>query len=643
MNVNGISVVTRQLSAIAKTRKHELVHILRDVEFAAIPGELLAIMGPSGSGKTTLLNILSGRAAKALALSGEFQFNGRSYPPKRIRQIAAYVPQEDMFLEFLTVAETLTFASQLRLNGWSAKARAQRIEECLTDLGLQSCRDVYVGGTKIKGISGGQRKRVSIAVALLPNPQLLFLDEPTSGLDASLAYDVMKVLSNIARGHGRTVLCTIHQPRSQVYALFDALLLLREGSIVYRGPADQAVGFFAAMGYQCPSEFNPPDFFLDLLTEGGATAGKTAADIEEIEQRFAASGELAGPDLATLEPGTASDAPPASREVSIVRVVVASEKASKFSQEYQKSAFAAAQKEMVAELVARSGSLAMDESFSRKPTLGDWLFSVIVLVKRDLINGFRQPLELVAQAGSLLITAILVGTIWWQAEKPDPAGGCDNLTVLRNYLGGLIQAVSNVAFSANDISISVVKRRILINREHGSGLYSFTARMFSVRLSDMVLFYWGCLVMSLTSYWFIGLEAAAAQFFTYWVIICGLKFASDSWATFCGSIATTTTVAACLVPMGMVLFFFTSGMQLEDDAIPGWLRWIQNLSTVRFAFQGFARDQIQDSDFLNECASFRTPNSAWANIALLVAVGYGWSFIAYGIQYFFHRSRGLDS
>eukprot|EP01057_Protomagalhaensia_wolfi_P001953 Protomagalhaensia_wolfi_Nauph_80__1952@NODE_2231_length_1160_cov_6_723461_g1741_i0_p1_GENE_NODE_2231_length_1160_cov_6_723461_g1741_i0NODE_2231_length_1160_cov_6_723461_g1741_i0_p1_ORF_typecomplete_len293_score28_00ABC2_membrane/PF01061_24/1_1e28ABC2_membrane/PF01061_24/7_8e03ABC2_membrane_3/PF12698_7/0_73_NODE_2231_length_1160_cov_6_723461_g1741_i01791057 len=292
--------------------------------------------------------------------------------------------------------------------------------------------------------------------------------------------------------------------------------------------------------------------------------------------------------------------------------------------------------------MALPADVVMDESYSRKPTFFDWLFSVVVLVKRDLLNGFRQPLELLAQAGSLLITAILVGTIWWQVEKPDPAAGCDSVTVLRNYLGGLIQAVANVAFSANDISISVVKRRILINREHGCGLYSFAARMFSVRLSDMVLLYWGCLVMSLTSYWFIGLEASAAQFFTYWVIICSLKFASDSWATFCGAVATTTTVAACLVPMGMVLFFFTSGMQLEDDAVPGWLGWMSNISTVRFAFQGFARDQVKDSEFLNECAGFRTPDSAWVNIGLLLAVGYGWSFIAYGIQYFFHRSRGLD-
>ncbi|GAU97166.1 hypothetical protein RvY_08512-2 [Ramazzottius varieornatus] len=209
--------------------------IVNNVNGIVRPGELLAIMGASGAGKTTLLNVLNGRNRGALKIEGSICINNRKVG-KAITSISAYVQQVDLFIGTLTVREHLIFQSQLRMDKHMSSAdRMRRVEEVIGELGLIKCQNTMIGiPGRIKGISGGEMKRLAFASEVLTNPPLMFCDEPTSGLDAFMAQNVITVLREMA-AKGKTVVVTIHQPSSEVFAMFDRLLLMSEGRVAYLG------------------------------------------------------------------------------------------------------------------------------------------------------------------------------------------------------------------------------------------------------------------------------------------------------------------------------------------------------------------------------------------------------------------------
>uniref|UniRef100_A0A2P2M5U0 ABC transporter G family member 7 isoform X1 n=1 Tax=Rhizophora mucronata TaxID=61149 RepID=A0A2P2M5U0_RHIMU len=241
--------------------------LLKNVSGEAKPGKLLAIMGPSGSGKTTLLNVLAGQlmASPRLHLSGLLEYNGRPGSNKPYK--FAYVRQEDLFFSQLTVRETLSLAAELQLPEISSvEDREEYVNNLLFKLGLVSCADSNVGNAKVRGISGGEKKRLSLACELIASPSVIFSDEPTTGLDAFQAESVMETLRQLAQD-GHTVICSIHQPRGSIYSKFDDIVLLTEGALVYAGPArNEPLAYFLKFGYRCPDHVNPAEFLADLIS-----------------------------------------------------------------------------------------------------------------------------------------------------------------------------------------------------------------------------------------------------------------------------------------------------------------------------------------------------------------------------------------
>ena len=235
-------------------------------------GVLNVVMGPSGSGKTSLLNAMALRLRNSIGTkyrpSGKIMFNGAVPSDSVIRSVCSYVCQDDdALLPSLTVRETLRFAAGLRLPSFmSTEEKYQRAEEVLLKMGLKDCADNLIGSDLIKGISGGEKRRVSIAVQVLTDPRVLLLDEPTSGLDAFTASSIMEVLQGLAN-EGRTLILTIHQARSDLFKHFgNVLLLSRGGWPVYAGLGKDMLGYFLRNGYECPKHTNPADFALDMIT-----------------------------------------------------------------------------------------------------------------------------------------------------------------------------------------------------------------------------------------------------------------------------------------------------------------------------------------------------------------------------------------
>lgn len=234
------------------------------------PGTLCAVMGASGSGKTTLLKVLCGRIRET---SGEVLVNGvprggRSAAKRYWKRIAAFIPQEDVLPRSLTARQVMTFQAQLHgLKGVTAAEAVQRVMERLQ---LERCADTHIGdGHTMAGLSGGERKRTSIGLELLKKPQALLLDEPTSGLDGPMALDLTTMLRSLCCGETANhilAVCTIHQPSSRVFALFDRLLLMRRGEVVYAGPCSTVAAYFEgiSLAYKVPEFTNPAEHILDI-------------------------------------------------------------------------------------------------------------------------------------------------------------------------------------------------------------------------------------------------------------------------------------------------------------------------------------------------------------------------------------------
>ena len=273
----------------SRLKKILKLSILKPLNTTFDPGVLNVIMGPSGSGKTSLLNLMARRLHSSIATRyetcGEMFFNGAIPSEKVIRSTCSYVCQDDdALLPYLTVRENLHFAAGLRLPSHLSKDEKQhRAESVLLKMGLRDCADNLIGSDVVKGISGGEKRRVTIAIQILTDPRILFLDEPTSGLDAFTASSIIEVLRGLAE-EGRTLVLTVHQSRSDLFQYFqNVLLLARGGHSVYAGKGSSMLSHFASLGFDCPTTTNPADFVLDLITVNLQSATKEAASRDKVK------------------------------------------------------------------------------------------------------------------------------------------------------------------------------------------------------------------------------------------------------------------------------------------------------------------------------------------------------------------------
>jgi len=253
--------------------------ILKGISVSVHGGQVLAIMGPSGAGKSTLMNLLTLEGGPGKA-SGEVKLNEDIMDMRLFKKCCALVQQEDHLFAFLTCREVLEFASDFHWKRTPAE-RKSHIDGLLNKVGLEGCQHTRVGNQFVPGLSGGQKRRLSLAAALVKEPKVVFLDEPTSGLDAAAAAGIMAFLKELARDMGIIVICTIHQPSARVFSGFDQLLLLSAGRVAFCGPAAKAETHFDGIGLSIPSQTNPADFLMDAVNvdfSNPESVGKVLSD-----------------------------------------------------------------------------------------------------------------------------------------------------------------------------------------------------------------------------------------------------------------------------------------------------------------------------------------------------------------------------
>ncbi|XP_015369899.1 PREDICTED: ATP-binding cassette sub-family G member 1-like isoform X2 [Diuraphis noxia] len=215
-------------------------------------------MGPSGCGKSTLLNVLAGYSISGS--SGQVYLNDSLRDEKQMANISCYIQQDDYVRDLLTVRESMTVAAHLKLpTTVSAISKANQVEDLLNALGLS-----FHGDTVTKHLSGGQKKRLSIALELITNPSILFLDEPTSGLDSQSCSQFVSLMADLAHHQNRTMVCTLHQPSALLFEKFDQVYALSSGRCIYQGPPNLVIPYFAERLVVCPPYHNPADFLIEV-------------------------------------------------------------------------------------------------------------------------------------------------------------------------------------------------------------------------------------------------------------------------------------------------------------------------------------------------------------------------------------------
>ncbi|XP_011711389.1 ATP-binding cassette sub-family G member 5 isoform X2 [Macaca nemestrina] len=250
---------------VTSCRQQWTRQILKDVSLYVESGQIMCILGSSGSGKTTLLDAMSGRLRRTGTFLGEVYVNGRTLRREQFQDCFSYVLQSDTLLSSLTVRETLRYTALLAIRRGNPGFFQQKVEAIMAELNLSHVADRLIGNYNLGGISTGERRRVSIAAQLLQDPKVMLFDEPTTGLDCMTANQIVILLVELAR-RNRIVVLTIHQPRSELFQLFDKIAILSFGELIFCGTPVEMLDFFSDCGYPCPEHSNPFDFYMDLTS-----------------------------------------------------------------------------------------------------------------------------------------------------------------------------------------------------------------------------------------------------------------------------------------------------------------------------------------------------------------------------------------
>ncbi|XP_049849407.1 uncharacterized protein LOC126318629 [Schistocerca gregaria] len=511
--------------------------ILDHLSGTILPGEFWAIMGPTGCGKTTLLNVLSGR--KVTDVKGEILANGKARDKNWKRQ-TSYVMQDDILFPIFTVYQTLLFQASIRLGkDISHKEKKRKVERLIDMLKLTKARNTVIGNQFIRGVSGGERKRVSIGVQLLTESGIIFLDEPTSGLDATSAFHIVKMLKSLSN-EGYAIVMTIHQPSIDIFELFDKLLILIDGHVVYSGTAPGSYSYLSSIDMECPVSRNPADFIMEAFV-----MNSMPANAKEDNTR--------------------------------------SYLINRWNDHANTPSFVQSDRERVDAVKA---FLQSDQSLSQFRKFPPGYRSIfLALAKRSLqmsMGSYFLPLPII----QMLFIAIIFSLVWLQT--PHDAANFRNRTgaifFLILYAGGF-SPLLNVLYS-------FPSEQPVILRERSEGAYPLSAYFLAKILSDAPFEQIYPLGFLLISYWIVGFNPRFTNFLLIWVILIFLTWSSSGLGLVVSSAVYNPRSSTTLATIILLIMILTSGFYVAFRSIKVWISWLGYLSYVKYAYDGMILVEI---------------------------------------------------
>lgn len=571
--------------------------ILKDVSGRLRSGELTAIMGPSGAGKSTLLNILTGY--KTTGMIGSITMNGHERNLSQFRKLSAYIMQDNQLHGNLTVDEAMSVAASLKIGEKPVDERDDIITEILETLGLVDHRK-----TMTSGLSGGQKKRLSIALELVSNPPIMFFDEPTSGLDSSSCFQCISLLKTLASG-GRTIICTIHQPSARLFEMFDHLYTLAEGQCVYQGSTKQLVPFMKTLGLHCPSYHNPASFIIEV------SCGEYGDNIRKLVNAIA-NGQNDIRNELSFPAVTAADglnnatktlnengADSAAANKSTINETSNSD-VDKFADSNKGNANGNLLLQNAMNVVAKekqntvmipietdkpsdnASSALLDDSICvPQPRYGtSELNQFFIILKRNLLFSRRDWTLMYLRLFAHILVGLLIGGLYFNI-------GNDGAKVLSN-LGFLFFNMLFLMYTSMTITIlSFPLEMPVLLKENFNRWYSLRSYYLAITLSDIPFQTVFCIIYITIVYF---MTSQPLEFFRYGMFLgaCLLvSFVAQSVGLVVGA-AMNVQNGVFLAPVMSVPFLLFSGFFVSFDAIPVYLRWITYLSYIRYGFEGTA-------------------------------------------------------
>lgn len=564
-------------------------------------------MGPSGAGKTTLLNILSGRLKSKKKISGSITINGSKATKKLYSSLSGFVAQDDILLGAATAYELLLFNAGLRFPSKSLSERKALVMALLRSLGLESVKDNFIGytgglsrnsGIK-RGLSGGERKRVSICYELISNPKLLFLDEPTSGLDSFAAKAVVESLRSLAFT-GRTIVTTIHQPSAEIFQMFDDLCLLADGGVVYFGPAHLAAPYFTKIGHPPPERMNYADFFLRVLH----TSNEQSEDeIENASFANSNTGEI-----------------------------------KEFINTYKTSD----QKKKVSKDISKLAKLTPPEKDSQreKPS---WWKQYGLLVKRSATVTFREP-ALFKMRIVLAIFISIFGGLVWLRQGLSQASATDRVSAAFFMLNaGFMTSLSGTTnvFPAE---------RAFFFRERQSNLYSTLIYYLSKQSTEIPLLLIVPFISNTILYFMVGFNDDVESWIMFVVVLILINLAGSAIGYFITCAVLDVRIANSAVqPLFLLPTMLFSGFFLNSSNIPVYFIWLEYISILKYGFRGAINSIFGLNPIVFECdpgAVCRFPDGdavrryydsydhpIWLDCVILIAIAVCWHILAFVCLY----------
>ncbi|CDP00016.1 unnamed protein product [Coffea canephora] len=532
--------------------------LLNDISGEARDGEIMAVLGASGSGKSTLIDALANRIAKE-SLKGTITLNGEQLESRLLKVISAYVMQDDLLYPMLTVEETLMFAAEFRLPRTLSKSKKQmRVQALIDQLGIRNAAKTVIGDEGHRGVSGGERRRVSIGIDIIHDPIILFLDEPTSGLDSTSAFMVVKVLQRIAQS-GSIVIMSIHQPSYRILGLLDRLIFLSRGHTVYSGPPTNLPQFFADFGHPIPENENRTEFALDLIRELEGSPGGTRSLVE-----FNRTWQNMKRGTNTAGTGNVESSP--THGLSLKEAISASISRGKLV----------------------SGATNTDASpTSMVPRYANpfWI-EMAVLSKRSFTNSRRMPELFGIRCGAVMVTGFILATMFWRLDN-SPKG-------IQERLGFFAFAMSTTFYTCADALPVFLQERYIFMRETAHNAYRRISYCLSHALVSLPALIFLSFAFAAITFWSVGLDGGTSGFFFYFAIILASFWAGNSFVTFLSGVVPHVMLGYTIVVAILAYFLLFSGFFINRDRIPPYWIWFHYISLVKYPYEAVLQNEFDD-------------------------------------------------
>lgn len=534
LSVNKISyTVSERLGPwwdLPSYRKRWTRQILNDVSFHVDSGQILGILGNSGSGKTTLLDAISGRIGNSGTLLGEVFMNGRKLKREEYQECFSYVLQSDNLLSYLTVEETLTYTAQLALRKHSDEAIKKKVSVVMAELSLTHVAHSVIGGRVFAGISGGERRRVSIASQLLQDPKVILLDEPTTGLDSMTANQIVVLLAELAR-RDRIVIVTIHQPRSELFRVFTRIAIMSRGELVFCGQPEEMVNFFSQCGYECPEYCNPFDIYVDFTSVDTRCSEREAATFNRMHEIMSS---------------------------------------------YQKSDIYLRMLEKIEQSLQQAVKPPIPFKSKESPSVAAKLE---VLLRRTLRNLSRDRMGVLMRLSQNLIYGLFVAFFVMRLDHDVSKGA------IQDRIGIIYQSIAASPYTGMLNAVALFPAlRAIGDQESQDGLYSkwqmFLAYVFHI-LPFSILSVW---IFTSFLYWTIGMNPETLRFFCYTAVVLVPHIVGELLTVvLLGVVQDPNMVNTGMALLNIAGILVGSGFLRSTQQMPSVFQWLSYLTFQKYS------------------------------------------------------------